>query len=114
MRRLRDRIDDAGEDGPGGRPKYHLTPPANWLNDPNGLIRWDGRYPSFYQYNPGGPFHNTIHWGHAVSDDLVTWRDEPVALSPPGRPRPRRLLGCGLCGRRRRYPNASVHRRKRP
>jgi len=82
MRRLRDRIDDAGEDGPGGRPKYHLTPPANWLNDPNGLIRWDGRYHVFYQYNPGGPFHNTIHWGHAVSDDLVTWRDEPVALSP--------------------------------
>ena len=82
MRRLRDRVDAAGEDGPGGRPKYHLTPPANWLNDPNGLIRWGGRYHVFYQYNPGGPFHNTIHWGHAVSDDLVTWRDEPVALSP--------------------------------
>jgi beta-fructofuranosidase len=82
MRRLRDRIDDAGEDGPGGRPTYHLTPPANWLNDPNGLIRWNGRYHVFYQYNPAGPFHNTIHWGHAVSDDLVTWHDEPVALSP--------------------------------
>jgi len=82
MRRLRDRVNAAGEDGPGGRPKYHLTPPANWLNDPNGLIRWDGQYHVFYQYNPAGPFHNTIHWGHAVSDDLVTWRDEPVALSP--------------------------------
>ncbi|WP_128903919.1 glycoside hydrolase family 32 protein [Halorubrum amylolyticum] len=82
MRRLRDRVDAAGEDGPGGRPKYHLTPPANWLNDPNGLFRWGGRYHVFYQYNPAGPFHNTIHWGHAVSDDLVTWRDEPVALSP--------------------------------
>ncbi|EMA67057.1 glycoside hydrolase family 32 protein [Halorubrum kocurii] len=82
MRRLRERVADAGEDGPGGRPKYHLTPPANWLNDPNGLIRWDGRYHVFYQYNPAGPFHNTIHWGHAVSDDLATWRDEPVALSP--------------------------------
>jgi len=64
------------------RPDYHLTPPANWLNDPNGLIRWNGRYHVFYQYNPAGPFHNTIHWGHAVSDDLVTWEDEPVALSP--------------------------------
>ena len=64
------------------RPAYHLTPPANWLNDPNGLIRWDGRYHVFYQYNPAGPFHNTIHWGHAVSEDLVEWRDEPVALSP--------------------------------
>ncbi|WP_144925493.1 GH32 C-terminal domain-containing protein [Halorubrum salsamenti] len=82
MRRLRDRVDAAGEDRPGGRPKYHLTPPANWLNDPNGLIRWDGQYHVFYQYNPAGPFHNTIHWGHAVSDDLVTWRDEPVALAP--------------------------------
>ncbi|WP_280587005.1 glycoside hydrolase family 32 protein [Halorubrum sp. Boch-26] len=82
MRRLRERVAEAGEDGPGGRPTYHLTPPANWLNDPNGLIRWDGRYHVFYQYNPAGPFHNTIHWGHAVSDDLVTWTDEPVALSP--------------------------------
>lgn len=64
------------------RPSYHLTPPANWLNDPNGLIEWDGRYHAFYQYNPGGPFHGTIHWGHAVSDDLVRWSDEPVALTP--------------------------------
>jgi beta-fructofuranosidase len=64
------------------RPQYHLTPPANWLNDPNGVIRWQGRYHVFYQYNPAGPFHNTIHWGHAVSDDLVHWTDEPVALTP--------------------------------
>jgi beta-fructofuranosidase len=64
------------------RPVYHFTPPANWLNDPNGLLRWNGRYHLFYQYNPAGPFHNTIHWGHAVSDDLVEWRDEPVALAP--------------------------------
>jgi len=64
------------------RPSYHLTSPANWLNDPNGLIQWDGQYHIFYQYNPAGPFHNTIHWGHAVSDDLVHWEDRPVALSP--------------------------------
>ncbi len=64
------------------RPAYHFTPPANWLNDPNGLIRWGGRYHIFYQYNPAGPFHDTIHWGHAVSDDLVYWEDEPVALAP--------------------------------
>jgi beta-fructofuranosidase len=64
------------------RPRYHFTAPANWLNDPNGLIAWNGRYHVFYQYNPAGPFHNAIHWGHAVSDDLVTWTDEPVALSP--------------------------------
>ncbi|WP_276272469.1 GH32 C-terminal domain-containing protein [Haloarcula litorea] len=64
------------------RPTYHLTPPANWLNDPNGLIHWNGQYHVFYQYNPTGPFHNTIHWGHAVSDDLINWVDRPVALSP--------------------------------
>ena len=64
------------------RPVYHFTPPANWLNDPNGLIKWGGRYHVFYQYNPAGPFHNTIHWGHAVSDDLIHWTDEPVALTP--------------------------------
>ncbi|WP_224448542.1 glycoside hydrolase family 32 protein [Haloprofundus salilacus] len=64
------------------RPGYHLAAPANWLNDPNGLVHYDGRYHLFYQYNPAGPFHGTIHWGHATSEDLVHWRDEPVALSP--------------------------------
>ena len=64
------------------RPAYHLSPPANWLNDPNGLIEYEGRYHVFYQYNPGGPFHDAIHWGHAVSDDLLHWTDEPVALAP--------------------------------
>jgi len=64
------------------RPSYHLTAPANWLNDPNGLVRWNGRYHVFYQYNPAGPHHGTIHWGHVSSSDLVRWRDEPVALTP--------------------------------
>jgi len=64
------------------RPSYHPAPPANWLNDPNGVVKWDGRYHVFYQYNPAGPFHGSIHWGHATSEDLVRWRDEPVALSP--------------------------------
>ncbi|AUX08573.1 beta-fructofuranosidase [Halalkaliarchaeum desulfuricum] len=64
------------------RPRYHLSPPANWLNDPNGCLRWNDRYHVFYQYNPAGPHHDTIHWGHAVSEDLLHWEDKPVALSP--------------------------------
>ena len=69
------------------RPAYHFLPPSNWMNDPNGLIQWRGRYHLFYQYNPNGAFHGTIHWGHAVSDDLVRWRDLPLALAPtPGGP----------------------------
>ena len=67
------------------RPLFHFAPPANWLNDPNGLIHWDGTLHLFYQYNPNGPFHGTIHWGHASTQDLVRWRDHPVALAPtPG------------------------------
>ncbi len=64
------------------RPAYHFLPEANWLNDPNGLIQWKGLYHLFYQYNPNGPFHGTIHWGHAVSEDLVNWEHLPIALAP--------------------------------
>ncbi len=67
------------------RPLYHFLPPANWMNDPNGAIYWKGKYHLFYQYNPNGAFHGTIHWGHTVSEDLVHWTDLPIALSPtPG------------------------------
>lgn len=64
------------------RPQYHFLPPANWMNDPCGLIQWKGRYHMFYQHNPDGAYHDAIHWGHAVSDDLVHWEDLPVALAP--------------------------------
>ncbi len=64
------------------RPRYHFLPPANWMNDPNGLIHWRGEYHLFYQHNPYAARHHRIHWGHAVSSDLVHWRDLPIALTP--------------------------------
>jgi beta-fructofuranosidase len=64
------------------RPIYHITPPRGWLNDPNGLIQWGEQVHLFYQHNPHGAVHSTIHWGHVVSDDLVRWRHLPIALTP--------------------------------
>lgn len=64
------------------RPSYHFLPAANWMNDPNGVIQWQGRYHLFYQYNPDGAYHANMHWGHAVSDDLVRWRELPIAIAP--------------------------------
>jgi beta-fructofuranosidase len=64
------------------RPVYHFLPPANWMNDPNGLIFWEGQYHLFYQYNPNGAFWGSMHWGHAASPDMLRWRDLPLALAP--------------------------------
>jgi beta-fructofuranosidase len=62
------------------RPLYHFSPPENHLNDPNGLCRWRGRYHMFYQFWPGDS--DRVHWGHAVSEDMVHWEDLPVAIYP--------------------------------
>ncbi|MFT4217317.1 MAG: glycoside hydrolase family 32 protein [Micropruina sp.] len=64
------------------RPRFHLTAPTGWLNDPNGLCQRDGVHHLFYQYNPAGGFHHQIQWGHATSRDLVHWTDRPAALQP--------------------------------
>ena len=64
------------------RPAFHFLPEKHWMNDPNGLIQWKGQYHMFYQYNPHGAFHGTIHWGHANSRDLVHWEHLPIALAP--------------------------------
>ncbi|MHC4352581.1 MAG: glycoside hydrolase family 32 protein, partial [Planctomycetota bacterium] len=62
------------------RPIYHYVNPENRLNDPNGLCFWQGRWHLFYQgYPPEDPRQ---HWGHAVSDDLIHWRDLPYAIYP--------------------------------
>ncbi|MCY7781597.1 MULTISPECIES: levanase [unclassified Bacillus (in: firmicutes)] len=64
------------------RPQYHFTPEANWMNDPNGMVYYAGEYHLFYQYHPYGLQWGPMHWGHAVSKDLVTWEHLPVALYP--------------------------------
>ena len=62
------------------RPIYHYVNPENTLNDPNGLCFWQGRWHLFYQgYPPEDP---RVHWGHAISDDLIHWRDLPYAIYP--------------------------------
>ncbi|WP_347710124.1 glycoside hydrolase family 32 protein [Streptomyces sp. HP-A2021] len=63
----------------------HLRPPRNWINDPNGLVFHEGHYHVFFQYNPYGPRHSNVHWGHYRSPDLINWEPLPVALAPtPG------------------------------
>lgn len=65
------------------RPALHFTVRQGWTNDPHGIVRVDGQYHLFFQYNPAGTvWSERCCWGHAVSDDLVTWREQEVALAP--------------------------------
>jgi len=64
------------------RPFYHFTPPKNWMNDPNGMVYYDGTYHLFYQYYPNGVNWGPMHWAHATSTDLFHWEDKGTKLYP--------------------------------
>ena len=64
------------------RPAFHLTPYIGWMNDPNGFSFYKGQFHLFYQYYPYGLGWNSMHWGHAVSKDLLHWEYLPAALAP--------------------------------
>jgi beta-fructofuranosidase len=83
------------------RPRFHFLPPANWMNDPNGPLWWQGWYHMFYQHNPKAARWDTMHWGHAVSPDLLHWRHRGIALAPtPGGPdKDGCFTGCAVANR---------------
>ncbi|WP_342387474.1 glycoside hydrolase family 32 protein [Salinicoccus bachuensis] len=64
------------------RLEYHMMPPVGFLNDPNGLVQYDGTYHAFFQWNPFETTHGKKAWGHYTSEDLVSWKMAPVALMP--------------------------------
>ncbi|WP_435355174.1 glycoside hydrolase family 32 protein [Emticicia sp. SJ17W-69] len=64
------------------RPQFHFSPEKGWMNDPNGLVYYEGEYHLFYQFYPDSTVWGPMHWGHAVSKDLTSWEHLPIALYP--------------------------------
>ncbi len=73
------------------RPQFHFTPEANWMNDPNGMFYYEGKYHLFYQYFPDSTVWGPMHWGHAESNDMVHWKHLPIGLFPDS-------IGCIFSG----------------
>jgi len=64
------------------RPQFHFSPEENWMNDPNGLVYHNGVYHLFYQHYPEDIVWGPMHWGHAVSKNMLHWEHKPIALYP--------------------------------
>lgn len=64
------------------RPQIHFTPATGWMNDPNGMVYYNGEYHLFYQHYPHDKQWGPMHWGHAISTDLMHWEHQPIALYP--------------------------------
>jgi levanase/fructan beta-fructosidase len=64
------------------RPNFHFTPKANWMNDPNGMFYLNGKYHLCFQYYPDGNVWGPMHWGHAISKDMIAWEEQPIAIYP--------------------------------
>jgi fructan beta-fructosidase len=64
------------------RPQFHFSPKKFWMNDPNGMIYYNGTYHLFFQHYPEKTVWGPMHWGHATSKDMIRWEEQPIALYP--------------------------------
>ena len=64
------------------KPVFHITADKGWINDPNGVVKFKGKYHVFYQHHPYSCEWGPMHWGHVVSDDLLSWQHLPITLTP--------------------------------